>query len=117
MDTRPVALGDMIREAREERGWTQDELAERLGVARQTVGRWETGGGVPNIPDQFNSVVSALGLSAEEALLAMGVRVYPPAAARLPRDLIDVLLSLSPEQQRVLLDFVRPLAAMNGSAR
>lgn len=32
-----------IRELRDERGWTQTELAERIGVSRTTVMYWETG--------------------------------------------------------------------------
>ncbi|WP_083853462.1 helix-turn-helix transcriptional regulator [Sphingobium sp. SYK-6] len=32
---------------RKERGWQQDELAERVGVAQETVSRWETGGREP----------------------------------------------------------------------
>ncbi len=32
-----------IAELRQERGWSQAALAERLGVSRVTVARWETG--------------------------------------------------------------------------
>lgn len=32
-----------IRELRQARGWTQDDLAERLNSIRQTVGHYETG--------------------------------------------------------------------------
>lgn len=36
-------LGDRIRKAREHRGWTQRELASRLGVSLRTISRWERG--------------------------------------------------------------------------
>lgn len=36
-------LGDRIRSARERAGLTQAELAAKVGVARETVGNWETG--------------------------------------------------------------------------
>jgi transcriptional regulator with XRE-family HTH domain len=42
-------LGDRIRRAREEKGWTQAELGRRLGVSNVTVGRWETGLRVPRM--------------------------------------------------------------------
>lgn len=36
-------LGDRIRAARERKGLTQEGLGELIGVARETVGNWETG--------------------------------------------------------------------------
>lgn len=35
--------GDMIREAREARGWTQDELADHSGVPKRTIQEIENG--------------------------------------------------------------------------
>ncbi len=32
-----------IRQLRQERGWTQAELAERLGVSRDSISAWERG--------------------------------------------------------------------------
>jgi transcriptional regulator with XRE-family HTH domain len=32
-----------LRELREAAGWTQDQLAERVGVKREAVARWEAG--------------------------------------------------------------------------
>jgi putative transcriptional regulator len=39
---RPVAMRNTLPELRAQRGWTQGELAERLGVSRQTVNAVET---------------------------------------------------------------------------
>ena len=38
-----VALGTRIAQFRRERGWTQQELAEKLGVAQQTLAHYEVG--------------------------------------------------------------------------
>lgn len=42
MDTNKF-VGAKIKEYRESRGWTQDQLAEKLNTTRQTVSRYESG--------------------------------------------------------------------------
>ena len=34
-------ISDKIQLLRRENGWSQDELAEKLGVSRQSVSKWE----------------------------------------------------------------------------
>lgn len=41
-------IGDRIKNARKEKGLTQDELAARLHVVRQTVSKWESGSSAPD---------------------------------------------------------------------
>lgn len=36
-------LGDNIKESRKKKGFTQEELAIKLNVVRQTVSKWEKG--------------------------------------------------------------------------
>jgi putative transcriptional regulator len=42
------SLGNRLREVREERGWTQAELAARIGVSRKTVNTIENRVFVPS---------------------------------------------------------------------
>jgi transcriptional regulator with XRE-family HTH domain len=42
-----MTAGKMIREARKVAGLSQQELAERAGVPRQSIARWEQGGVEP----------------------------------------------------------------------
>ena len=42
------AFGKNIYSLRKERGWTQAELADRLGVTNQAVSKWETGESLPD---------------------------------------------------------------------
>ena len=42
------ALANTVREAREAKGWTQAELAERIGVSRKTVNTVENAVFVPS---------------------------------------------------------------------
>ena len=39
---------DVIKELRTRKGYSQDELAEKIHVTRQAVSRWETGETLPN---------------------------------------------------------------------
>lgn len=39
----PTKIGQMIRDARLRKGWTQTELATKLNVKQGTVGCWEIG--------------------------------------------------------------------------
>src|SRR5271165_888090 len=41
--TNPRDIGARIRTAREDLGWTQDQLAAEVGVSRSAVAQWETG--------------------------------------------------------------------------
>lgn len=42
-----TAIGDLLRELRKERGISQEQLAEDLGVAQETVSGWERGLWIP----------------------------------------------------------------------
>ena len=46
-------MTNRLRVLRAERGWSQAELAERLGVSRQTVNAIETGRYDPSLPLAF----------------------------------------------------------------
>lgn len=41
--------GSLLRKLRKEKGYTQEELAEIMGVSNRTVSRWETGSNMPDI--------------------------------------------------------------------
>ena len=43
-----MILADKIIALRKKAGWSQEELAQQLGVTRQSVSKWE---GVQSIPD------------------------------------------------------------------
>ena len=46
-------MENLIRGEREQRGWTQGVLADKLGVSRQTVNALETGKYDPSLPLAF----------------------------------------------------------------
>ena len=50
----PVSVKNRLRVLRAELDWSQAELAERLGVSRQTVNAIETGKYDPSLPLAFS---------------------------------------------------------------
>lgn len=44
-----IKIGAFIAQLRLERGWTQEELGERLGVTNKTISRWENGNYMPGV--------------------------------------------------------------------
>ena len=58
-------LTNRLREAREARGWTQADLAERVGVSRKTINTVENGVFVPSTIIALK-LARALGQSVEK---------------------------------------------------
>ena len=56
-------LGTAIRQAREEKGMSQERLAEELGVSRQAVSKWEMGQSTPTMRN-LEGIETALALPA-----------------------------------------------------
>jgi transcriptional regulator with XRE-family HTH domain len=79
-------LGDVIREARRTKGWTQEKLAEAIGVNPGYIGQIETG--VVKLPgaDKLEMLERSLGVSRANMLRAAGLLG--------PDEHIDVLAEL-----------------------
>ena len=45
----PKKIGAFLKELRREKGITQEQLGEMLGVSGRTVSRWETGFNMPDL--------------------------------------------------------------------
>ena len=58
-------MTNRVRELRSERGWSQGELGEQLGVSRQTVNAIETGKYDPSLPLAFK-IAALFQLAIEE---------------------------------------------------
>ena len=59
--------GPAIKRLREERGMTQSELGERIGVGDKAVSKWETGRGLPDI-SLIQPLAETLGVSVIELM-------------------------------------------------
>lgn len=60
-------LGGTILKKRQERGLSQEKLAEQVGVSRQAVSKWEVGDAIPDT-DKLIPLARALGITVDELL-------------------------------------------------
>lgn len=60
-----MAINDKIKALRTDRGWSQEQMAEKLAVSRQAVTKWETGAGVPDI-ENLKSIAQLFGVTTDE---------------------------------------------------
>ena len=69
-----------IRQLREERDWSQVELAARLGVARYTVQQWEIGTRLPSARNWWR-LADLFGISVQELVTGHVEQVRQEMAA------------------------------------
>ena len=65
MDT--YITGQTIKKLREKKGYTQSELADKLGVSSKAVSKWETAKGLPDIT-LIEPLANALSVSVMELM-------------------------------------------------
>lgn len=59
-----MTFGEKLKQARKDAGLRQEDLAEKLGVSRSAVAKWETGKGMPDI-DNLRLIAQFLHVSAD----------------------------------------------------
>ena len=82
-----MTIGTNIKKLRTSQGLTQDQLAEKLYVTRQTVSNWERGASRPDL-EQLEAIAAAL--DTEVTALLYGPQPKPGPSRR--RVLVTVLL-------------------------
>ena len=56
-----------LKQLRQQTGWSQEQLADRLNVTRQAVAKWERGAGFPDI-DNMQALAKLFNTSVDELL-------------------------------------------------
>ena len=77
-----MSLSEKILSLRTQLGLSQEELAEKLAVSRQSVSKWETGQSVPDL-DKLIKLADLFGISVDE-LVREGERPQPPEPPKAP---------------------------------
>ena len=80
-----MTFSDKLIALRRKAGWSQEELAERLNVSRQSVSKWEGAQSMPDI-DKIVQLSSLFGVTTDY-LLKDGQDDPQPAAAETPSPL------------------------------
>ena len=60
-------LGETITTLRKKNGWSQEELADKMGISRQSVSKWEMGSAAPDI-DKILKLSQLFGVSTDYLL-------------------------------------------------
>lgn len=108
-------IGTRIREARADRGLTQDQLAAEVGVSRSAVAQWETGR-TGQVTGNLSRIAAALQLPVEH--LVHGDNKRAPSEARQGDELALLRLyrECDPEDRQMLLRTARRLVRRDGGA-
>lgn len=116
-------LGDVIKDARLEHGWTQTELAQQLGVGKAVVSRWEKNNRLPGV-NTMRKLAHVLEID-PNVLQDLGTGAAAPipprpdiAARRLAQlvgeladpmaiEMLECFRRLGPRQRKNVLDLVK----------
>jgi transcriptional regulator with XRE-family HTH domain len=85
-------IGDNIRTYRKEKGWSQDELAQKSGLSKISIGNYERGNRCPTL-DTLQKIADALNILLSELTTDSGSEFIPNTESRL----VSYLLSLGYE--------------------
>lgn len=92
-----MTLAEKILSLRTQRGMSQDDLAEKMEVSRQSVSKWETGQSTPDL-DKIIRLADLFGVSVDE-LVREGERPQPPEPPQPQVVYVERRRELSPVQK------------------
>lgn len=67
-----ASFANLIRTARETKGWSQQDLEEATGVSVSTISRWERGQAGRPEPEHVRAVCAALSVDPRRAAVSLG---------------------------------------------
>ncbi len=100
-------IGLFLAQARKEKGWTQAELAEKLGVSNRSISRWETGKTMPDY-SLLSPLCGALGLSVNELFAAE--RMPPPPVPQYDENMLRIVKEYQRMKKNARIALIAALA-------
>lgn len=101
-----MILADKIMTLRKKCGWSQEDLADQLGISRQSVSKWESGMSIPDL-EKIVKMSSLFGVSTDY-LLKDEIEGELPSETMATDD--EVLRSVSLEEANTYMDLVKECA-------
>ncbi len=112
-----MTLGRKIQKLRKDQGWTQEELAGRVGVSAQAVSKWETDVSSPDISllrplaEQFGVSVDEL-LNMDETAVKPEVQMVAPEKRKSLEELVLRMNVLDKKGDTVKINLPMPLVKL-----
>ena len=105
----PPDIGMRIRAARQNRGLTQDELADQVGVSRSAVAQWETGRS-GQVTGNLSRIAGALEVNVEYLMYGDDKRAAAEVRQGDELALLRLYRECDPDDRQMLLRTARRLA-------
>jgi transcriptional regulator with XRE-family HTH domain len=105
----PPDIGTRIRATRRDRGLTQDELADRVGVSRSAVAQWETGR-TGQVTGNLSRIAGVLEVNVEYLMYGDDKRAVGEVRQGDELALLRLYRECEPEDRQMLLRTARRLA-------
>ena len=101
-----MILADKIMSLRKKNGWSQEELADQLGISRQSVSKWESGMSIPDL-EKIVRMSTLFGVSTDY-LLKDEIENELPSETMTTDD--NILRSVSLEEASTYMNLVKETA-------
>ena len=105
-----MALGDNIKRLREEHSLTQQQLADKLYVSRQTVCRWENGSRCPDLI-MAKKLAAELGVSLDELISDEDLKEVTKNDFPFHSDIVKSRRELEEKRKRIM-EFIQLVAGI-----
>ena len=108
-----TAFGERVFLARQRKGLTQAELAEKVGAVQQVVAEWERHACALK-PDQLKALATALDVSADYLLGISSSRQVKGPSGKM-RQVFEEASQLPRRQQQKIIDVLEPFVAQRSA--
>ena len=104
-----MILADKIIENRKKNGWSQEELADKLGVSRQSVSKWESAQAIPDMK-KILMLSEVFQVSTDYLLKDEITEIVPAEIIPVENELEETLRSVSMEEASAFLQHTEKAA-------
>lgn len=104
-----MTLAEKIALLRRQKGWSQEELAEKMDISRQSVSKWESGQSIPDL-DKIIKISNIFAVSTDYLLKEEGEEETYADAGLQSDDAEELSRSISMEEANEFMDLTKSLS-------